>query len=96
MLVGFMWGGWMTARGAQTLAAATAKTAVVERLAPICVAQFNLDPAKDQKLAEMGALTSYKRSEYIRTQGWATMPGEAQPDRQVADACLKLLTPASQ
>lgn len=96
LLLGFTWGGWMRASTAQKLAGTTANAAVVERLAPICVAQSNLDPAKDAKLQEMSALDSYKRAEYVRTQGWATMPGEAQPDRKVADACLKLLMQTSQ
>lgn len=96
LLIGFMWAGWMTTSGGQELAETTANAAVVERLAPICVAQFNLDPAKDVKLQEMTAIDSYKRAEYVRNQGWATMPGEVQPDRKVADACVKLLMQSGQ
>ncbi len=96
LLIGFMWGGWLTTSGGQKLTDTAVTAAMVERLAPICVAQFNLDPAKDAKFQEMTALDSYKRSEYVRNQGWATMPGEAQPDRKVADACAKLLMQTSQ
>jgi len=27
----------------------------------------------------------------VQKQGWATMPGEKEPDRNVAEACAKLL-----
>lgn len=96
LFLGFNWGGWMTGGTAQTLAATSAKDAVIARLAPICVAQFNQDPAKAQKLVALKALQSYERGDYAGKQGWATMPGEAAPDRYVADACATLLTKNSQ
>ena len=68
-----------------------AKDAVVQRLAPICVDQFNQDPDKALKLDELNGLTSYQRAQYVQDQGWATIPGEEKPDRLVADACAKLL-----
>jgi hypothetical protein len=89
MIVGFNWGGWMRGSTAQKMAAVTAQVAVVGRLAPICVAQFNLDPAKAQKLTELQATSTYERGKYVTTQGWATMPAEAKPDSKVADACAK-------
>jgi hypothetical protein len=89
MIVGFNWGGWVTGGTAQKMATVAAQTAVVQRLAPICVAQFNLDPAKAQKLTELQATSTYERGKYVTTQGWATMPGEAKPDSKVADACAK-------
>jgi hypothetical protein len=91
VVIGFTWGGWVTAAGAQETAQAMAKEAVVQRLAPICVAQFDLDPDKDIKLGEMSELNSSGRSQYVRDQGWATISGEENPDRKVADACTKLL-----
>jgi len=91
MIIGFNWGGWVTAGSAQTAAEAMAKDAVIQRLAPICVAQFNLDPEKVQKLGEMNELTSYQRSQFVRDQGWATISGVEKPDTKVADACTKLL-----
>ena len=95
MIVGFTWGGWMTASGAQDAAETMAKDAVVQRLAPICVAQFNQDPDKDLKLGEMNDLSAYGRSQFVRDQGWATITGEEGPNRNVADACIELLTELS-
>jgi hypothetical protein len=91
ILVGFTWGGWMTSAGAQNMADASAKAAVVERLAPICVAQFNLDPDKDQKLLVLQEGTTYERTKYVTDQTWATLPGETKPTSQVAAACANLL-----
>ena len=91
MIIGFNWGGWVTAGSAQKAAETMAKDAVVQRLVPICVAQFNLDPDKSQKLGEMSGLSSYQRSQFVRDQGWATISGVEKPDNKVADACTKLL-----
>jgi len=66
--------------------------AVVERLAPICVAQFNQDPLNAQNLVELKAFTtSTQRAIYVKDQGWATMPGEAAPDNRVATECARQL-----
>jgi acid phosphatase class B len=77
--VGFTWGGWVTSSTAQTTAKAMAEDAVVHRLTPICVAAAKHDPASDKKLKE------------LKNTGWATMPGNADPDSKVADECAKIL-----
>ncbi len=89
---GFSRGGWMLGSSAQTMADRAAETAVVERLAPICVAQFNQDPLNDEKLVELKAITtSTQRAIYVKDQGWATMPGETDPDDRVAAECAQQL-----
>lgn len=96
MFVGFMWGGWVTGGSSQKAATTLANDAVVQRLTSICVAQFQQDPAKDQKLVELKAASSYQRGAYVKEQGWATMPGEEQADTKVAAECAKqlmLITP---
>lgn len=92
LYLGFSRGGWVTGGTAQQMAERTSQDAVIGRLAPICVAQFNQDPQKDQKLEELKGLTSaYQRSRYVIEQGWATMPGEARPDDKVAAECAQRL-----
>ena len=93
MIIGFNWGGWVTGGTAQKMAEVGAKSAVIQRLVPMCVDQFNQDPSKEQKLTELKDMSVYKRGSYVEKQGWATMSGEAKPDRQVADACAKLISP---
>lgn len=92
MIVGFNWGGWITGGTAVQRADTKAQEAVILRLTPMCVAQFNLDPQKSAKLLELKAITSsWDRPDYVKKQGWATMPGEKTPDSDVATECAKLL-----
>jgi hypothetical protein len=93
MIIGFNWGGWVTGGTARTTAEAMAQDAVVKRLAPICVLQSERDPAKAVKLVALKEESAWQRGEYVGKQGWATMPGEQEPDRRVADACATLLMP---
>ena len=86
-IIGFNWGGWVTGGTAQKMAEEKAEEAVVSRLAPICVEQFRQDSEKVQKLKEMKAKDSWKRSDYVEKQGWTTMPGEKKPDSEVARKC---------
>jgi hypothetical protein len=86
-IIGFAWGGWVTGGTARETAEEMAEKAVVDRLAPICVVQFLQDPEKDKKLKELKDTSSWQRGDYVQKQGWATMPGEKEPDREVADAC---------
>jgi len=91
MIVGFTWGGWVTGGTAQKMAEEAATKAVVERLALICVDQFSQDPDKAQKLSEFIETKAYQRDDYVTDQGWATMFGDEEPDRNVADACAKMI-----
>ena len=96
MIIGFAWGGWVTGGTARKIAKEMAEDAVVLRLAPICVVQFKQDLEKDQKLKELKETSHWKRSEYVEKQGWATMPGEENPDRKVAYECANLLMQITQ
>ena len=92
MIIGFAWGGWVLGSNSLITSKAMARTAVVDRLTPICVAQFNLDPEKDKKLGELKEISSWKQGQYVKDQGWATMPFEKEPDGGVADKCSSVLT----
>jgi hypothetical protein len=92
MIVGFNWGGWVTSSKAELMA----EEAVVERLALICVDQFQQDPETEQKLIEFVETSSYKQDDYVRDQGWATMFGDEEPDKNVADTCAKLIAQIDQ
>ena len=91
MIIGFTWGGWVTGGTAREIAKDMAEEAVAKRLAPICVIQFNQDPGKDQKLKELKETSSYQKSDYVKKQGWAKIPGEKEPDSKVAEECARLL-----
>ena len=87
--------GWVvTSSSAKSMASEISFNAVMDRLAPIAVAQFMLDPNKELRLVEMKKLESWgdnSRSDYVQKHGWATMPGEKEPDGQVADEVARRL-----
>ena len=89
--IGFTWGGWVTSSTAQTTAKAMAEDAVVHRLTPICVAAAEHDPGSEQKLKGLKEVGEWDRGDYVKKAGWATMPGDKDPDSKVADECAKLL-----
>ena len=92
MYVGFNVGGWMTNGSAEVMAKESAATAVAERLGTICVAQYNRDTGKSQKLIEMTDKDTWEKGRYIDTQSWAIMPGDEKPESGVSDACAKQLS----
>jgi hypothetical protein len=92
LIVGFNWGGLVTGTTAQKMA----DDVVAQRLSLICAGQFNQDPQKDQKLTELKDTSSYQRNNYVKSQGWATMPGESAPDNKIADGCVRLIVQSGQ
>ena len=95
-IVGFSWLGWVTGGTAQQEANQMSEEAVNDRLAKICVYQAIQDQGKDLKLKELKEKSSYEIDDYVMKQGWATMPGEEEPERVVADKCAELLLDISQ
>ena len=95
-IVGFSWLGWVTGGTAQQEAKQMSEEAVNDRLSKICVYQAIQDPRKDLKLKELKEKSSYEKDDYVMKQGWATMPSEEEPEREVADKCAELLLDISQ
>lgn len=92
MIVGFTYGGWMTARSADGLARQHAETAVTAALVPVCVAHSKADPGAGKKLAELRAIpSSYEQREFVTKTGWATLPGRDGVSPDVAEACAAAL-----
>lgn len=91
IIVGFGWGGWVTGGTAQATAKAMAEDAVVHRLTSICVAAAHNDPGQQQKLKALRETSEWERPEYVKKAGWATMPGDKDPDSRVADECARVL-----
>ncbi len=90
MITGFAWGGWTTSGTTQEMNEA----AVLSSQAEICVGQFMAQPNHKEMLKELGALESWKRSEYIEKGGWDKMPGQTEkPDYTVSRACANGLAP---
>ena len=84
MIIGFGWGGWVTASTNQK----TTDAAVLASQAAICVAQYVKEPNSQEKLKEFAAIDSYKRSEFIEKGGWDKMPGQKEASYGVRNACV--------
>lgn len=82
-IIGFAWGGWITASGAQNKTDA----AVLATRAAICVAQFMKQPNAQEKLNELKAINSWERATFIEKGGWDKMPGEETASFTVSRAC---------
>lgn len=85
MIVGFVWGGWMTTSTAHGMT----QQAVVASQAAICVAQFVKQPNHEQKLKEFAEVNNWSRSEFIEKGGWDKMPGQDKASPEVAQACAE-------
>jgi hypothetical protein len=89
VVVGFMFGGWMTAGSAADLAGRAAADAVLARLAPICLEQAKNDPEHAARMAVLTSTASWQRGNAVAGFGWATMPGEQKADSRLADKCAE-------
>jgi hypothetical protein len=84
MIIGFGWGGWVTASTTQKIS----DTAVLASQAAICVAQYVKEPNSQEKLKEFGSIDSSKRYEFIEKGEWDKMPGQKEASYGVRDACV--------
>ena len=69
--------------------------AITDKLATICVAQFQQDPGKDQKLKELKEIDNWKRYEYIQKQGFAKISGIKELDASVYNECAERILKAN-
>jgi hypothetical protein len=83
MIIGFAWGGWTTSGTTKTMT----EEAVLASQAAICVAQFMKEPNHEEKLKELGEVSSYQRSDFIEKGGWDIMPGQEKADYGVSRSC---------
>ena len=93
--LGFYQFGWSSAATTQRIAREESRNAVVAALVPFCLANAK-DDADPARLAKLRAETSsYARGDLVRNAGWATMPGMAAPDTDLARACSERLMAAA-
>jgi len=86
-VIGFSWGGWVTGSTARTMAADQSKAEVVAALSLICVDQSKRDPQLVERVAAIKSASSWNRGDLVLKNGWATMPGTAEGNSQVAKDC---------
>jgi hypothetical protein len=91
-VIGFGWGGWTLGQTATKMAEQSANKALVAALAPICVDKFQHAAEAKATLAELKTIDSWKQDTFVVKGGWATFPGVESPNRDVAEACAKMLS----
>jgi alpha/beta superfamily hydrolase len=95
-IVGFSWGGWVTAGTAEADAAQRANNAVVLALAPVCVERFRTATDAAANLTALKKVDAWSQGDFVEKGGWAATPGSKAPEQvsAVAKACALLLAPA--
>lgn len=90
-VIGFSWGGWETAAGANAMATTQSHDDVVAALVPLCLHMSRTDPDRTAKLAAIKAASTYDRQDALIKTGWATVPGSSTPNSDLARACVAAL-----
>ena len=83
MIVGFVWGGWVTGGTAGQMASAGAESAIVLAFAPLCVAKAELQP---EQIARLKEASSWARDKFVVEAGWVANVSERYRSA-VAEAC---------
>lgn len=86
--------GWQSAGSVEQQAVERADTAVLDVLAPICVARFHQDAENEAKFKALKEVSSWNQADYVVKQGWATMPGTDALESQIAKACASQILTA--
>lgn len=91
MLVGFIWGGWVSGATAREDAADAAREARVGALASICVYRFRNQEDAEAKLAMLTKASFWERADIVVKSGSAALAGSTEADRDVARVCAETL-----
>jgi len=92
MIVGFIWGGWVTGRTAAEMQTASARSATIQALTPLCVAKGEQEP---EKLVALKEEDSWKQDDFVIEAGWVNNVSE-QYRTGVARACASVLVEGMQ
>lgn len=87
IIVGFVWGGWVTGGTAGQMETASAEVAVVRAFTPLCAAKAELEP---EKLVALKEETSYKRDDFVIEAGWVNNVSEKYRS-EVAEECASIV-----
>src|SRR3954454_9487350 len=83
MIIGFVWGGWVTGGTSEKNAGMAAQSAVVQALVPVCVVKAEQQP---DQLVLLKKESTYSRTEFVVKAGWVSSVAEKYR-RNVAEGC---------
>src|ERR1700722_6588258 len=87
IVVGFVWGGWVTGGTANKMAG----EGRMELAAQFCAANFAAGTGATGQLATLKAANAWERGDLISKGGWDAAPGSKEPMNGVAELCAKRL-----
>lgn len=90
VVIGFSWGGWVTAATAAKMAATSGENAVVLALTPLCVLKAE---GQTEQLIQLKKESSWSRGDYVVKAGWVGSVNETYRSA-VAKACASALVEA--
>lgn len=90
LLIVIFWAGWVVTSGtARAEGERLSKQAVLDNLSPICVAQFQKDPDMAKKLEQLKKKYAWERGDYVKKEGWSSMPGNLPSVPGLAEECAE-------
>jgi hypothetical protein len=90
MVIGFVWGGWVTGGTAGEMAAKRAETAIVQAFTPLCVAKAEQQP---EQLVLLKKENSWQHEDFVVKAGWVANVSEKYRSA-VAKACASTVVEA--
>ncbi|MFO7483418.1 hypothetical protein [Oceanibaculum nanhaiense] len=91
VLIGFIWGGWVTGNTAKTMAYDAGRDSRATLASNMCIDNFLAGPDAAGQLAALKKESSWSRDSMIEKAGWTTFPGDSKPVPGAADLCAEHL-----
>ena len=91
VVIGFNWGGWVTAIGATERTEQAVADARAQQMAGICISSFADPQDAAGELARLEKAEPWEQSDFIRNGGWVNLPGTTQPVVGAARICAQHL-----
>src|SRR4051794_41942109 len=87
MIIGFVWGGWVTGGTSERAAGAAARTAVEQNFVALCVAKAEQQP---DQLILLQKESFYRRDQIVTKTGWGGNMGKKDQPQRPAETCPTL------
>jgi len=89
MVVGFMWGGWVTGGTARSMAEEAARASHAELASAICVENFQASSQAREHLQELVELSSFRQRQFVESAAWAVLPDGQKLGREAVTLCTE-------
>lgn len=89
--IGFGLGGWTLGSTAEKMAADRTSTALVNAYTSTCAENFFAQPDGEAKAVALRGVDSWLRDAELAKTGFATLPGETEPNMRIAYSCANAI-----